>query len=374
MKHSILPPSSAARRMECPGSRILEQKALAKKPPARLDEAVEGDTAHWVAARRLKNIISTIGEIAENGELVTEEMVEGAELYFNELWFYANGINYQAHIEKKIQIPNINEHCFGTPDFFAIPKIEGKSFIIADYKFGHKVVDSFENWQLIEYASGIIPDGTPATATVVFIIVQPRNYISNKISIWETTLEELFPYFARLKESEMISLDETKAMCNPTVQCTNCLGRASCAVLENAALAIADSQNLAVLNFQELNPHQLGNELKILKQMQVLLNARVSGLEEEAKFNLLKGNRVPHFELQNTYSRERWTTSSTGILNLGDMMGVDLGKPREVITPKQAIKAGLDETLVKQYSETVSTGFKLVELNKKKIQKIFDQS
>jgi hypothetical protein len=48
--------------------------------------------------------------------------------------------------------------------------------------------------------------------------------------------------------------------------------------------------------------------------------------------------------------RQRWTRPDAEIIALGQMMGVELSKPK-LITPKQAEDKGLDSTLVKAYSE-----------------------
>lgn len=75
--HARLAPSSAARIVACPGSRKLE----AMFPQEETIESREGDAAHWAAAQMLAGVAVSIGMAASNGVLLTDEMIEGAEMY-----------------------------------------------------------------------------------------------------------------------------------------------------------------------------------------------------------------------------------------------------------------------------------------------------
>jgi hypothetical protein len=57
---------------------------------------------------------------------------------------------------------------------------------------------------------------------------------------------------------------------------------------------------------------------------------------------------------------------------MGDMLGKDLRK-KEAITPKQAIKLGVDETVIKAYSTQPRTGVKIVPDNGNKAKQVFSQ-
>ena len=78
-EHSILSPSSAARRVACPGSRELEAR-FPESPES--DYAREGEVAHWVLRTLLESHISgfTDTELPPviNGLDVTPEMRSGS--------------------------------------------------------------------------------------------------------------------------------------------------------------------------------------------------------------------------------------------------------------------------------------------------------
>jgi len=91
-----------------------------------------------------------------------------------------------------------------------------------------------------------------------------------------------------------------------------------------------------------------------------LLDARITGLSQQATFNLHSGERVPFFRLESTQGRDKWKQRIDEVIALGDLMGVDLRKPQEAITPKQAIKKGLPEDVIGAYVEKTSGTMKLV--------------
>ena len=46
---------------------------------------------------------------------------------------------------------------------------------------------------------------------------------------------------------------------------------------------------------------------------------------------------------------------------MGELLGFDLAKPKEPITPAQARKIGVDNSLIDEYSQRVPGALKLVE-------------
>lgn len=64
--------------------------------------------------------------------------------------------------------------------------------------------------------------------------------------------------------------------------------------------------------------------------------------------------------LEQGFGREAWTVTPEEVFALGDMMGVDLRKKPEAITPAQARKLGLDEDVSKAYSKRPPGEVKLV--------------
>lgn len=367
-EHSILPPSSAARRVACPGSRALE----AQYPQEESAHSREGTAAHWVASEMLKKAgdiaYLTPGNFTPDNELITQEMWDGAVLYSKEITRYPIGFLDRYQIEKQIEIPGIHPNCWGTPDCWLT---QGSTLHIFDYKFGYGFIEVFENWQLIEYASGISTylagmfPLIPLITNTVFHIIQPRSFHrEGQIRKWEISFTNLIPYFHKLKEAEHLSMTENAPL-SPSGQCGYCTARHVCSALQASSLRIADITYMQGSN--ALTPEQTGVELKQLKHAAELLDARITGLEEEAISYLKNGKSVPYYRLEQGYGRERWTRPVEEIITMGELLNCDLKKPMEIITPKQAVKLGMPEEVVKMNSEVPRGSLKLTEDNPKKI-------
>lgn len=371
--HSVLPPSSAARRVACPGSRALEAQYPSEKSPASL----EGDAAHWAASILLKGTnteLIKIGDSAPNGELITQEMLDGAVLLVNHVMPGAAFAD-EVHIEKRINIQRIHPDCWGTPDVWYFNRNTGGLYIF-DYKFGHKNVEVFENWQLIEYAAGILDllevNGfTDQHINVIFTIVQPRSFHKNgPVREWAISASGLRPYFNTLEQAERDSMTP-ETMCKPNPECNYCSARHACQALQNSALTAVDmSFNNAAWN---LTPEQIGGELRILQYASELLEARITGLEQQALSLILSGTAIPHFTTEQGNGRDCWTKPIEEIKLLGEMFGTNLTKPVELITPKQAIKQGLSNDIIKDYYITPKSAVKLVLIDNKKTREIFEK-
>lgn len=354
MAHSKLAPSSAARRMACPGSRKLE----AQYPETEESKAArEGHAAHWLAQQYLLGDESDF-VLAPNGEEITDEMVEGAELYLAEVFAVSRE---DLHIEEKISIWSVHEECWGTPDCWVIKE---DVLYLFDYKFGYGYVEVFENWQLLEYAAGIASchDFKKVTMT----IVQPRCYTpEGKVRSWTISRNDLVhDYVRRLQESEAFAMHENPP-CRPSPQCVHCKGRHACSALQKTVAR--DFDVIEDYPSHELNPHETGVELKRLHAMAQLLEARITGLEEQARSMIMRGDRVSGYKLEPGNGRDQWTASAAEIITMGELLGLDLSKPTEAITPAQARKLGVDDALLKIYSERVPGKLKLVEYKSEKI-------
>ena len=161
--------------------------------------------------------------------------------------------------------------------------------------------------------------------------------------------------------------DET--YCLPSPQCTYCRARHACPALQATSLAIADISAAAVA--WDLPPAHTGAELTHLEHAAMLLDARITGLQAQALSMIKSGNRVPGYIAETSMGRERWKVPAEEAIALGEMFGIALAKPAEIITPKQAIKAGLSPEIVKSYSETPTGAVKLVAENSTTVRKIF---
>lgn len=360
--HAFLPPSGSSAWVHCSMWPYMNQSYPEDSTPA----SMEGEAAHWAGAELIADNQVVVGQVAPNGYVLDDEMIQGATLYAETV----NSIEGDLFVERTIRMPYIHEHCWGTPDVYAVSN-GGFKLTILDFKYGHGHVDVFENWQLITYSAGLtgVLNGLDDQHTEVeFIIVQPRSYqTGGPVRRWTVRASDLRPYYNKLRAAaEKIFAGSPTATVGK--HCTHCPGRHACNALQSAALQIADVSMMGTPI--DLPPHALGLELRNLRRAAKLLDARISGLESQAEAMLKRGDMVPFFSLVQDYGRLRWTMPTDAIIAIGDAMGVNLRKPVEPITPTQA-KTLIDESVIKIYSERPRGSAQLTEVDDTTARKIF---
>lgn len=368
--HFPLSASSAARWVACAGS----VKLCASYPSEDTPKSLEGTAAHWVASETLLGKPQPqVGSLAPNGVEITEEMLDGADLYVTDVLNATKG-GGELHVEQTMGCRLIHPDCGGTPD--AWHHNSGK-ITIWDYKFGHGFVDVYVNWQLMVYAAGVLEtlgvvNGSgidDSFFTFSFRVIQPRNYHRDgPVREWTIRADDLRAYFNILRAAAEAAWLRVDAKCTPNPECANCSARHVCEALQQTGFEGMDFA--AGSTPLELSNDALGTELTLLYHYLDRLDARKTGLEEMAMAAIKAGNVVPGFALNSTTGRLGWTKPVEEVIALGQMMGVEVSKPG-VITPTQAIKAGLPDTLVAQYSGRPPGSLKLVVADDRKARRIF---
>ncbi len=355
--HSVLAPSASERWVKCAGSRALE----AAYPSLPNEKSEEGDIAHSVACHLAQGV---------SVSNATDEMQEGAEMWVDAL---PKGLNW--HLEETVSIKSVHGECFGTPDCWAYDHTI-KALHVLDYKFGHRFVEVFENTQLILYALGVIENHPECFGfnwnnspdKIVFTIVQPRSYHRDgPVRSWTAYM----PTMAKWLEIMRDAAEKAILGSAPTISgehCRNCSARRVCPTLQASAYhAVEYSGDNTPF---DLPSGQIGRELVTLRSALALLSARESGIAAEVLQRVKTGEVVPGWMTEQGMGREKWIAPLEEIVALGDMMGVKVSKPG-AITPKQAIKAGLDPALVAQYSTTPVGEVNLVRDDGSKSRKVF---
>lgn len=376
--HSPLAPSSAhiwAPEQGCRGSVALQAKYPS---PEDSDDAREGTAAHWYVAELLNGRDVAPGAVAPNGHPITAEMVDCAQDILIDI---RDTLKAAAHkglrIEEKVFAPSVHEANFGTPDAYLMDR-PNKRLHIWDFKYGHRFVDALRNWQLLNYAIGIFDSEgfSPDVPyyheqswrgwTVTLTIAQPRNYHPlGPLRYWQLSGESLAQdYLPRFRRSAFESM-APGAPYTTGEHCRDCSGRHFCPALQRAG-AIAMDVSLEAQPV-ELPVHAVGLELRQIGDAIKRLEARRTGLEEHALGLIRSGTAVPFFSAQHASGREKFTVPPAEVFALGDMLGVDLRKPPEAITPNQAraaLKAvGVDGSVISAYADKPMGALKLVRVD-----------
>ncbi len=345
-EHALLAPSSAARWVACAGSVTLCQ--LYPETEETLKQK-QGTAAHWVASQQLTGQPEPrVGQVAPNGIVIDEEMLEAVDMYVDDV----RAVGGTPHVEMPVKMPHVHpEHNWGTPDCWVFNKDRGVLHVW-DFKFGHAFVDAFENWQLIDYVEGILEElgvtGIEDQHIMIHMrVVQPRNYHRlGPIREWVVKASDLRPYFNALANAAGKAFS-SNAQCIPNSQCGYCSARHACGALQTSSFKAMDVSTQPIPTM--LTEEGLALELRLIYHYLERMEARKSGLEEMAAQIIRNGKAVPGFSLQFALGRAKWTMSPQEVMQIGEMMGIDLSKP-DVLTPAQAIKKGLPESMVSGYS------------------------
>jgi len=371
MTEFTLNPISINRRAICHASWKLENKHLGAN---RRYLSREHAAAKWVAEEflRLDRYVPKTeftAKIAKNGELVTKEMLKGAKLWLDLIspmepakkkWVEQSNL--------QMFIRSISEKCNGTVDYFLFHKAAHKLYIYK-YDFGFTPIVAERNLELIEYASGIMDSLAKNKdwnglheIEIEFNVVQPRDYVSKEGAHkqWTVCSIDLIKYFEALRLIEQRVVTATDYKYKISKECSHCPVRHLCPALQDAATMIVD------LTAQEapegLGGVTLSTELRVLKNAQDMLKARITGLESQVEAMLFRGDSVPYFSLEAGRGSKQWTVPAEEVEVLGQVYGVEgLLKPQDVVTPLQAIDAGLPKEVVDQYTKVFKGKMKLTQ-------------
>lgn len=372
-EHCAIPPSSAARRVQCQGSWLMEQMY---PDTGDNEEAMIGTASHELFVPMIEAATKgglnfpkpqdVIGKKATNGIEWDQASYDGALMFSDEIERIMRETDcYNPVVEQRIAVPRIHPELWGTPDCRLFSTKQMKLYV-ADYKFGHRPVEAFENYQMIEYAVGCLDEITTGNGLidsdieVEIIIVQPRApHWQGPIRRWCINGGDLRGYANMLYNVEHTALSG-KAACNTGPECRDCSARHACGTLQAATGGVMDFASEPIPT--DLDPMALGTEITLLRRADELLSARLKGLEAQAEGLILSGGDINMlgYSLQQDYGHKKWAVSNDEVFIMGDLSGVELRKDPEPITPTQAQKAGIDETVIKAYSITPRTGFKLV--------------
>lgn len=368
--------SDANQWMACNGS-FRAQQAY---PPLVVEPSqsrLEGRAAHEVAQKLFKNepFSDLVGSLSKDGIVITDELFDAAREYFNEVWGYCNthGRTHDLHVEEVCPVPGYGDwHCI--PDAWVTADIDGKKVLrVYDAKFGHRIVDPFENWQLLIEAFSICEQIQTPPDIIELVIVQPRGFTSDgTVRKWALTYDELCAYWQQVNEAMNRVLD-TAPPCTPGPHCLDCSARAHCDTLKQQSYAGIDY--VTSLKTHNLSGHALGVELRLLQRAQEMIKMRLSGLEEQALHEIKQGQHVTFYSAKTTYGRKRWKKDVPvdQVIFMAELQGVDVRKPQELDTPAQCIKKGIDPSVVEQYAETPVTGVKLEQVDERAIKNVFSR-
>lgn len=374
--HSVIPPSSAyiwGAPGGCRAWATLNQEYY--QPKEQTEAAREGTAAHEVAegyVRAAANPTVRVmkeGDITSNGLVVDATMVEAAQLYAGDVTEVMTRLrNFDPLVEHQIEAPMVHELSHGTEDS-ALIDAPTKSAYFWDFKYGRKLVEAFENLQMVNYAAGHIGEiGDPTDWTFHFTIVQPRGYhMDGPVRKWTLKWAELRSLIRQLRIAAEESVRGDGDATSGT-HCRYCNARHACPAAQQAGVQLfeAVSEGFGV----NMSPEAMALEYEITGRALSHLTSLMAAYEEQLMVTLRSGKQVMGWGLKEGRGSTKWTADTETIKLMGETMGVSLVTDKP-ITPLQAIKAGLPESVVEEMSERTPGALKLSKIDKNFYKRIF---
>lgn len=367
--HARLAPSSAHRWGPggCPASPAMEQRY---PEDTESEAAREGTAAHWVALDMILRVgtTSALGTLAPNGFPVTQEMLDGCQALLTDIrdTLASATPGLVVRIEERVDAHDtIHPDNDGTPDAFLVDRPR-RCVHIWDYKFGHRPHDPYRHWQLVNYAAAILESEGIAYGGVgdwafTFTIAQPRSYHPDgPLREWITTGTEVIGLINQLRTAAYAA-SAPDALCSTGPHCRDCRAEWDCVANQRMGGACIDVSHAQQTT--GMDAASLGLEARMVATAMERLAARKTSLDERILGLIRGGQSVPHWSLGWTKPLWRWKAGMrAAAAGIGDMFGVELRKPDlgGIVTPAEAVKLGIDETVITEYAERPSGSAKLV--------------
>lgn len=345
--------------------RMVSQYARGTSP-----EAEEGTAAHSIAEMFIRMLSAGLefpqmeGAVAPNGVVITEEMIEGAEMYARIIHeeLAAAGLTLDSEdvgLERQMSIPLVHESNGGTPDFWLYDKKRGVIKVF-DFKFGMKLVEAFENYQLINYLAGLIGlyeiNGfQDQHINVELHVVQPRAWHAE--GVHRVDRRPLSSYRAHINNLRMGAQEAMgEGVARPGSHCINCDARHACEALRRSTQTAMHMTYEAEAH--DLDGAALGLELSYLQRAADLMQYRITGLQAEVEARAARGEVVPGWSVAPAYGRKTWKNPEM-IIQIGDLEGVDLRAEPKPVNLGEAKKRGLKQETIDKLTHSPSKGKKL---------------
>lgn len=375
----------------CAGSQVMQEG----KPDS--DSVREKIACSWLAETILKSYTNHndelkiyddfIGELTPNNVVIDDEMFEAARLYVTDILKYCNvaGTLKSVKVESNLDIGMIYPGMKGKSDAY-IWNSEDLEIIIWNLEYGYSHVEAYENPEIMNYIAAILKlhnlDGEILKMiTVKMRIIQPRSFHGDEqISEWEIMASQLTPYFNKLRDAAQQAMSG-EGLCIPGLHCHYCKGRNNCSAITKTLYNYIDViQGPVPMNLEGNN---LVLEWQLMNRMTKMLKYRKSAIDAQLKAELQNGEHLPGALLEKHFGNLAWKkeVSTQQVLSIVDMLGVDIRKPDNLDTPTQALtkikkfakesKIKIDPKLLDRWTIRPFTGFKVVEDDGSKANKIF---
>lgn len=359
LAHSPIGGSTAARRIGCPRSLVLEP--LVPKDPSSI-YAREGTALHELIAKVLIDDVEpqdllpfTHTQPASDSEpewtfVVTDdlwdELGEPALAAFDrfcDALELETDSSVRIEVETRCAFPGI-DGAFGTTDILGRC---GDIAFVWDWKFGSGPVEARDNKQLLFYAKAASSDHPKlfdGVGAVWLCIMQPK--VSDDPDVWRTDMDALDSFSDKLKAAVAAAREQgDSAPCVKGDWCDFARCRAVCPHFAGVGLALVEK--LAALGHSDnrgkprLSASDIAEDLPELLEMAEAAGDWIKALQGAALGYAQSGGKIEGYKLVEKRSSGReWTRDDAKIKAWFSRNGVKVDEyaPRVLVTPPAAEK------------------------------------
>lgn len=364
-----LRPSAAGTWVRCHGFVRMTADVSTLVPGEDNTVQLEGTAGHWAAHQASQGISVPLGTTAPNGVMIDDELLDGVDMHLDVVRSW--GAQAAPRFEQALHCRRVHQECGGTADVVGYDPLR-RILHICDLKFGYRIVQVSENWQMIAYAAGAMDfyGVKDLETTVQFTIVQPRaSHRDGPVRVHTVPAAFLRNQINVLHNAANAAMgDDPKCIPNPG--CPNCGARHRCVAAQEAAGAVME-------NASDATPHDLPfpaaeAELVRLKWAAEIVGARITGLEQQVMHSIKRGAISRHYGLTQSVGRLAWRDGvEPQVMATAKLFGASITKPAQLITPTQA-KQKLPAGIVDGLSHRPPGAMKLVQQDASTWRKIFE--
>lgn len=364
--------SALNRVVACNGS--IAQSRMSEVPQDReqTDDQREGDAAHFVAMDVLRGVISDPTEYVDrkmpNGVYVTAEMAEAVtpfvEAVRQEL---ADGA--EMFIERPADYdisPSVR--ILARPDVVTWNPFT-QVLSVHDFKYGWRIVEPRDNWTLTAYVRSAIEmiDGQ-VPHTVRRVIYQPRSHHEDgKIREYVTTFDEWQAEHWQLASK----LTPITDLLHTGKHCYKCPALANCRAARDAGYNAIDISH-EVFNDKLSDPELEIERVEIIRAIE-RLEQRRDAVTELMLHRISEGAIYQNHYVERPQGHAKFN-AGVSAATIKAISGIDITKAA-MVTPAQAVRLGVPESVVKAFSSRPTLPPKLVNKSAaERAAKMFDKT
>lgn len=363
--------SSLNRVMGCNGSVAMVPGVEQPLDREQTDDQREGDAAHFLAMlcltdRDIDDPLLMVDRKVTNGVYITPEMAEYVDTFVQDC--RADIMEGHEHWVEQAMDFDLSEHTriLCRPDVITWEPIS-RVLKIRDLKYGFRLVEARDNWTLIAYAMTWIIRTGNVPERIELIIHQPRpHHEDGKRRVCVLTYAELYALYQQMQATIGNLTDELRT----GDHCYKCPALVPCRAARNAMLNGIDMSSTVF--HDKYATEELGTELLIARRAAKAMDDRIKAMEELMMYRIGDMSEISQDWAidRDQFGHRKFMPHATSDV-IHALTGIDIRKDA-MLTPAQAIKKGVPESIIDAFASRPKLPPKLVHKSAaKRAEKLF---